>query len=360
MIGGPCEADSSLLRLEIGAAAPPDWETLVAADPAADFFHTRRWTETVAACYPDLDALWLTARADERLVAGLSILQSVGRRVERLESSFDGTSGGPVVAGDLPVDFATSLFHLLVDRFHQMRSGPLGLLSLSLNEGHEARFGPGLRGDGHWRRHDHPAAVISLEGGIEEVQTSRLKKTKRNERNRAAKRGVTTEVTRDPGAVAEYYPIYLRATDRWGVRPTPLEMLQGLLAGNERTGPGVGDAFFTVARLGDRVVGGHLNLVYGDRVIAWSGVTDPDYSREFFPATAAICADLVESCRRGARWLDLGGSGGAAKLGDFKRYFGAEEQERGWYTSETAALRALRFLRDRWRGVRGGKAERSP
>ena len=102
------------------------------------------------------------------------------------------------------------------------------------------------------------------------------------------------------------------------------------------------------------MIGGHLNLHYGDRVIAWNGVTDPALARTHFPATAAIWGDLVESCARGARWLDLGGSGGVIRLEDFKRSFGAREQERGWYTSDAPALSLLRSLRDRWRQRGGG------
>ncbi|MBU8870472.1 MAG: GNAT family N-acetyltransferase [Gemmatimonadales bacterium] len=330
------------LTIEIGDAAPSDWNELVASDPDSDYFHTRIWTETISRCYPDKISLWLTVRLQKRLVAGMAILHSIGRRVDLLESSLEGTSGGPIIARDLPVDFAGSLFMLLIDHFYQLRSGFLGSLSLSLNSGHEARFGFHLAGDSRWVRHEHSAAVISLAGGIDEVERGRMNKTKRNERNRALRRGVELEVTKDPELVAEYYPIYLRASEKWGIEPAPLILLQELLAASTDSGPGEGRAFFTCVRIEGRVVGGHLNLHYGDRVIAWNGVTDPKFSREHFPATAAIWGDLVESCRRGASWLDLGGSGGVIKLDEFKQYFGAEEIVRGWYVSETLALRGLR------------------
>lgn len=342
-------------RLQVGLAAEPpdDWEELVAADPDADFFHTRDWTWAVAAAYPDRSALWLTVRAGSRLVAGLAAVQTVDRRVERIESSLEGTSGGPLVAGDLPVEMAASLASLLLDRFFDLRSGWLGSLSLSLNAGHERRFGGLLRTDSRFVHHAHPAAVIPLEGGLEAVEMERMKKNKRNERNRALRRGVVVAATRDPGRIAEYYSIYLEASRRWGVEPAPLELLQSLLAVREGRASGRGDAFFTCVELEGRVVGGHLNLVFGDRVIAWNGVTDPAIARSHFPATAAIWGDLQESCRRGARWLDLGGSGGAVKLATFKKSFGAIEEERGWYTSDTAALRLLRGLRS-LAGSRGG------
>lgn len=344
------------LQVALGAAAPDDWEELVASDPDADFFHTRAWTDAVAATYPNRTALWMTVRAGERLVAGLAAVERTGRRVELVESSLEGTSGGPVVAGDLPADFAETLARLLLDRFHDLRGGLLSSLSVSLNSGHERRFGDLLREDSRWMRHDHPAAVVPLEGGIEVVEHERLNRTKRKERNRAERGGVEVSVTRDPGRVAAYYPVYLEAAANWGVEPAPLELLQALLAIPETRDLGRGAAFFTCVELEGRVIGGHLNLVYGDRVVAWSGVTDPRFARSHFPATAAICNDLEEACRRGASRLDLGGSGGSSNLETFKKAFGAVEETRGWYTSDTSALRLLRAVRRLLpgRGARSG------
>ena len=121
------------MALEIGGEAPPDWDKLLVADQNADFFHTRAWTEAAGNCYPAKIPLWLTVRLRDRLVGGMAVLHTPGRLVDRLESSLEGTSGGPVIARDLPVDFVDSLFYLLIDHFHQLRSGLLGSLSLSLN-----------------------------------------------------------------------------------------------------------------------------------------------------------------------------------------------------------------------------------
>lgn len=337
------------LNLSIGAEPPPDWDDVLRRDPDADYFHTAAWTGAVGRCYPAKTPLWLTVRLRDRLVAGLAALHTGGGRVDLTESSIQGTSGGPVIARDLPVDLADSLFLLLVDHFHQLRSGLLGSLSLSLNPGHEARYGELLIDDARWVRRDHPTAVVLLEGGFEAVLSGGRTKTKRKERSRSARHGVEVSISRDPALVAEYYPIYERAARVWNIPPAPLPFLQELLAGRPADGVGGGDAFFTCVSLAGNVIGGHLNLVYGDRVIAWNGVTDPQFATPYYPATAAIWADVEESCRRGARWLDLGGSGGDEKLEEFKRHFGAQVQSRGWYTSDTLALRLARAGRDRWR-----------
>ncbi len=355
--GDPHIGDASDLNIEIGQEAPSDWSELLAADSDADFFHTKTWTRSIGRCYPGKTPLWLTVRIRERLVGGMAIIHSPGRMVDHLESNIEGTSGGPLIARDIPVDMAASLFLLLVDHFHQMRSAWLGSLSLSLNSGHEERFGNLLSDDSRWIRHHHPAAVLSLAGGIDEVEQMRMNKTKRSERNRGLKRGVELEISQDPELLAQYYPVYLRASGKWGIEPAPLAFLQELLAPSTGLDVGQEQVFFTCVRIKGRVVGGHLNLHFGDRVIAWTGVTDPEFSRYYYPSTVAIWGDIVESCRRGAQWLDLGGSGGQVKLGDFKRYLGAEEQVRGWYVSDTAALRLLRSGRAGMRNLLGRSPE---
>ena len=86
----------------------------------------------------------------------------------------------------------------------------------------------------------------------------------------------------------------------------------------------------------------HLN----GKVQAWNGVTDPAYARTHFPATLACWGDLVEACRLGASWLDLGASGPFASLQGFKRSFGADLQMRGYYVADSPALRGLRRARN--------------
>ena len=113
-------------------------------------------------------------------------------------------------------------------------------------------------------------------------------------------------------------------------------------------------AFFVCVRLAGQVIGGHLNLHYGDKVLAWNGVTDPQYARTHFPATLCFWGDMVEACRRQARWLDLGGSGSVGSLAGFKKYFGAELRVRGLYTRDTWGSGLVKKGRDTWRNRRGG------
>lgn len=356
MPGGMSADAPPRIRVERSARAPAGWDALVAADGSNDYPHTAHWNESAAATIPGAGAVWLTAGDDERLQAGLvAIERRLGRGVlarRRLDSSCEGTSCGPLVAADLPRDRQELLVTELLLAYARLRSGPLGAVTLALGPEREARFGHLLARGGSWERHDSPTAVIDLAGGLDEVAARRLSMTKRNERNRALRRGALVDTVDHPGPLDEYYPLYLAATTQWGVVPTPLPFLKALL------GDPAGRVFFTRVRVDGRVVGGHLNLHLGDRVFAWNGVTDPAVARSHFPATLCFWGDIVEACGRGARWLDVGASGGIATLDGFKRYFGAEARARGYYVDEGLAVRAARSARSLFGAPRLGRPDR--
>ncbi|MCP4572419.1 MAG: GNAT family N-acetyltransferase [bacterium] len=328
------------MEVGIQATTPADWPALVAADPAADYFHTAAWSSIVARHVPGARALWITVRDAGELVGGLAAV-ALGGTVRRCHSGAFGCAGGPLVAdGDArrgPV-IAGHLLDELVGR----RGGLLASVGVSLNPDHEERWGGRLAADARFRRVDTPAAVVSLDGGPDAV-AARMRKSKRNERNRGLRRGAEFLVTRDPDHLAAYHRIHVQAAGAWGQPAVPLAMLQDLL--DQGAGPEGGEAYFVAVRCEGRIVGGHLNFHLGGSVTAWHGVTDPVLARTHFPSTVAVWGDAVEACRRGATSLDLGGSGGIPSLESFKRGFGAERRERGWYVAETAPLRLLRSLR---------------
>jgi len=344
-----------LFRLEISHQAPADWDSLLSRDPAAEYTHTKYWTEAVCTNLPDARAVWLSVRRSGILVGGMSAVERVGasrmkglvpgRR--RTESNLEGTTGGPLVAGDLDSSEQDHVFEQLVDGYAGRSLGPLGTCAMVLGPTQEVRFGPLMLNRPGWVRKDAATAAVSLEGGIERVEKSRLVRTKRNERNRGLRRGVEVFPTDDVDLLREYYGIYERASRHWGVEPSPLALLESLLR------DGDGRVFFICVRFEGKVIGGHLNLHYGGRILAWNGVTDPALSRSHFPATLCFWGDLVEACRRQADWLDMGGSGGVGSLVGFKKYFGAELQMRGIYLRESLGTRILRKGRDLWRSRPG-------
>jgi hypothetical protein len=334
---------------------PDDWEGLLASTPMAEYSHTAHWLTAAGRTVPGVQPRFWTARLDGRLVGGLgaAVYDPAGMiHRGRQFSSLEGTSGGPLVAADLPHAVQEDVFLALAEAFAGHLRPGFDSCSLVLSPASEARFGPLIDRSGNWGREEVPTAAVDLTCGFEGVENNRIGKNKRNERNRGLRRGVEAQVTRDPDLLAAYYPLHLAACRVWGIAPTPQEFLRDVL--DDPTDR----VFFSCATLEGQVIGGHLCLHYGDRILAWHGVTDPAFARTHFPATVLVCTDLEEACRRGARWLDLGGSGGQVSLDGFKKFFGAETQMRGLYRRDTAAIGLMRRVRG-WlagsSGTRGGR-----
>lgn len=331
---------------------PPDgWAGLLDADPAADACHCPFWITTLARHRPGTRPLWLGVHADGLLLGGLAALATAGP-LGRLDSGPDGTAGGPVVRGDLAAPEAAQVADALLVALLALRGGPLRGCGVALNPLHEERWRSLVLAGRRFRRVPVPSAVLDLEGGPEAV-AARFRKSKRNERNRGLRRGCEVTVTADGDDLAAWHVLHREACRRWGTVPLPLELLVDLL----RRAPAAdgGGAFFTCVKCDGRVVGGHLNLHRGDWVTAWSGVTDPALARTHFPSTLAVWGDVEESCRRGARWLDLGSSGGIASLDEFKRTLGAVTRDRGWYLAEGLPRRLLRAAAGLRRGAAHGR-----
>jgi len=342
------------LTVSVHDTVPAAWAGLLASDSRADYFHTAHWLQSAAVHQTGIRSRWLLAADQGRVLGGLALAERRTAsgplpwlRSLRLDSSLDGTSGGPIISEALSPADQSAVFQALTAHLTTLRTGPLGIATVSLNGGHEAAFAAQLTGRPGWRRQDIPAAVIPLDGGPDHVSAHLMKKSKRNERSRALRRGCEVFASRDASLLEAYYPIYLQASSAWGQAPTPLAFLQALLADPADR------VFFTCVRLEGRVIGGHLNLHHGRRVIAWNGVTDPAFARSHFPATLAVWGDIVEACRRGAAELDLGASGGVVSLAGFKQHFGAREERRGFYR-HPAPLRALAM---RWREKGGGSGD---
>jgi CelD/BcsL family acetyltransferase involved in cellulose biosynthesis len=322
--------------------APADWSAFLRNARGAGFFHGAAWTEAVCRHVPGLRPVWLTARTtDGRLLGGLVAVRRSRGALVQFDSSYDGTSGGPLVSAELPETAGRDLVLRLLRRYAQLARRPTATAAFNFGAEQERDCGELIRAAG-WRPEPITAALLPLSGGIDHVEMNVFKKNRRNERNRSLKRGCSADVTTDPQLLAEYYPIYEAAARHWRITPTPFGLLRDLLVD---TG---GAAFLSYVRYEGRVIGGHVNFHWGDRVTAWNGATRPEHNDKF-PATLLIWTDIVESCRRQASWLDLGASGGIPSLESFKKLLGARQETRVRYVRSGWAYdlmrRAARLLR---------------
>jgi len=327
------------VRVHRGAEPPRSWHALLDANAAPGFTHLTVWTRALAERLPGRSGLWLTAERGGTPLAGLVLLETRRGPFRVVEGHYDGTSGSPLVADGISGEAAASAVVALLAKLDEETGGPLVLTTaLHLSGDWDHALAPELEGRG-FVREAVPVAVMSLSGGVEHVERHLMKKNRRNERNKALRRGCVTGVTDDPAILDEFYPIYRKAARRWGKAPTDRGLLGDLLAGGE------GRVFCTTVRFEGDLLGAHFNLMDGDTVTAWLAASVRERSRELFPSTLLVWTDIEESCRRGAAWLDLGAHGGQAGVANFKKLVGTEETIRGSYTRHTAGGRLWRLLR---------------
>ncbi|MFO7654724.1 MAG: GNAT family N-acetyltransferase [Candidatus Krumholzibacteriia bacterium] len=325
------------LALEIDDRPPAGWDDL-ATVAAADFFATGLFVTALAEHLPGAQPLFLALRQGDRLVAGLPAIRRARRGLGRWHSLPDGTTGGPLVAPDLPSDLAERAVSLLTAEFRARLGGREITATMSLSAESDACWRPLLARAG-WERISIPTSVIPLDGGLAHVESQVLPKNRRNERNRGLRRGARLATTTDPQAAADFHAIYRAAAAGWDVEPTPLPLVQRLLR------DGAGRVFLCTAHHEGELLGAHLNLQHGRRVTAWLGATRQEHARTLFPATLLVWQGLVECAARHVDRFDLGGSAGRAQLAEFKRLLGARTEERGLYRRDVAWAAALRRFR---------------
>ncbi len=98
------------MRIEVVSDVnPTEWQTLVAKDPRATFFHTLEWGQCVQSIFKGWNRFFLTARSDGELIAGIPAMKLAKRGVFAMMSMPFGTYGGPVVAEGAPPGISDDL-----------------------------------------------------------------------------------------------------------------------------------------------------------------------------------------------------------------------------------------------------------
>ncbi len=323
-------------------AAPTGWAELLAAAPAAEYTAGTAWTSLAARHYPGAYALWLAAFQGDDLVGGLPLVARRRRGLTRLESSFDGTVGGPQVRGDLPADARGRVVTALGRALAGALTGRTGLAALTLAGPDRDAVATVLAADG-WRRHDFESGVVDCRRGLDHVGQHLWTNNRRNERNRGLKRGCTLHAEPDPQALTDWYPLYEAKAHQWAQAPVPLDFMRALLLDQPER------CCFDHIRLDGVVVAGHLGFVSRERLIAWQGAARPDLARTHFLTTLLYWRNLMTACERGLQAVDFGGHVGRDTLWEFKRRCGAEPDPRTQLVRRTTYGRAHGWLADAWR-----------
>jgi FemAB-related protein (PEP-CTERM system-associated) len=139
----------------------------------------------------------------------------------------------------------------------------------------------------------------------------------RSQVRKAAKNGLTAEVSAAPGAVGEFYEVYARNMRRLGSPPHSLAWFAAIQHHYGEDG-----MFFVLVRHEGKVIGAGCVLVCGDRaVIPWAS-TLAEYNR-LAPNMQLYDTILATVCERGVRRFDFGRSTFGEGTYKFKEQWGA-------------------------------------
>lgn len=331
------DAAGTAVTVEVAPEAPAAWDDALASDPCVEFTTGSLWTTLAARHYRGATGLWLAAYQGGDLIGGLPLLRRRRRGLARLESSFDGTAGGPLVRSDLGPERRPEVVLALVRVLAGLLGGSTGLAAVTLagpDREHDARL---LAREG-WQAQDFASAVVDCRQGLEHVGSRLWTNNRRNERNRGLKRGCTLHADPDPEALADWYPLYIAKARQWAQAPVPYALLADLLINHPDR------VCFDHVRLAGQVVGGHLGFISRRRLVAWQGAARPDLARTHFLTTLLYWRNLMTACERGLDAVDFGGNVGRDSLWDFKRRCGAVPEARTQLVRRTAVGRAHAWL----------------
>ncbi len=331
-------------------SVPDGWDQLLQRVPDAEFATDPRWHQIAARHYPGGRAWWLTARSPGgELLGGLPLLARRRWRLDRLESSFDGTVAGPLVAADLAPARQDAVLAALCSALLGRLGGRTMLVAVTVAAPQACRSLADLAGRGPWQQAPFVSAVVDCTGGADAVASRAWSNNRRNERNRGLKRGCTVQAERGPGFLDDWYPLYARQASQWRQALVPRGFLLDVMAA-------FGDrVVINTVRLDGRLLGAHVCLVARRRLIPFLSAADPAFYATHFPHTLLYWQDIVHACDHGLQAVDFGGCAGRDTLWDFKRRCGGVPEARLQLQALSPLGRALRAA-TAWRH-RGAEAD---
>ena len=332
-------------RGTVATDAPPDWTDLLAGLSSVEYTVSQNWTALAARSYPAARAVWLTADLHGQLAGGLPLLQRRRHGLDRLESSFDGTLGGPQLHADLSSRERELVLSTILGDLNRALRGRTILAALTC--GSDTDLTAALHGRG-WRRDDYDSALVDCSHGLDHVETELWTNNRRNERNRGLKRGAVLSSVSDEGELERWYPLYEAKSRQWAQAPVPLAFMRDLMAADPER------VCVDTIQFEGRTVGGHFCFVSDDRLVAWQGAVDPELSRTHFLTPLLYWRNIMTACERGLAAVDFGGCVGRDTLWDFKRRCGALPAPRVQWQRRTSLGRCYQQIGDLLRRGGGG------
>jgi len=293
----------------------------------ATFFHTPAWLRVLTDSYPRFTGGWITIRSGSALEGVMPFVEIRRGPFRTLWSLPFGTYGDPIAVDP-------RLEGELLGAFMERASGPACLEAAAYlyGTGESVELPAGAAG----RREE--CRVIELEGTFEHYRSKLLSGKRRQLCNRAEEEGVVVRPIEDAGGLKGLYDLYVSEAAAWGgVHPYPYALFEGILALRDQ------GALVLGAYLGGELLGGHVDFYFGEHAQAWqAGLGERAASHEV--SAMLVVRAVEEAYRRGARYFNLGTSGGNEGIVFFKESLGGRER---FYRIVETAKSWYRFIRRR-------------
>ncbi len=341
---------------------PADWDRLVAADPAADYFHTVAWWRVCVGAARCGRVVAVSARHGETLVGGIAAVEERLGPLRRIFALPLGTHGGPLIARGAPGGWTRhpgapghAAWH--DDRGDDWMDGtPLGgqlaralfqipgiaeihLVDASGAAGEDLAYLPGTECHFPVRR------LVDLDWGDAGELWKRMDARCRNKIRKARKAGLRTERVSDPERRGSELRRLIDATEEArGFRPNiPAAVVDALArAPRSRGGEGI-DLWLAHAPRSRGGEGGPplaaaLNLVHGARVQNFLALSTAE-GRSLAAHNLLHWSAMEQAVAESRRLFDLGCTDALPGVDAFKASLGAS----------AVRLHAWRRLRPPWR-----------
>lgn len=364
MSAGDLRVDSAVpgVSIERVGELPAEWDALVAADPGAGFFQSRRWLAAVLTAWPDARPHLLLARRndpggsrDREVLGGVVAIERGRGLLRRIHGLPQATHGGPVMALDAPGGWGdlsgarpwvddgcdawfggTALGGALVTAlFEGAQAAEVRLVDASGAGGDRVTVCPGAAGEFPTTR------LLDLESSLEslwrECGSGCRYAIKRARRDgwRVQRRGA-----RDMPEIRRLAQIARR--ERGLALNVPNSLLAALESGTD--GPWGGVDVWVGLRDGGAVEAALLNLRHGHRAQNYMAVAS-EIGRKGGVQNLLHWSAIEHGSEAGVRVYDFGASPGLPRVERFKASFGAQEfrvRHWRWRSPHWRALVALR------------------
>jgi hypothetical protein len=303
---------------------PADWDLRIASFTTKTLFHEAVWLDFMLERHPDCRIHYYELRSRGTPVGYFCAVLKTRASLRLCESPDVGRGLhiGPVVADGVD---ESELIDAVVRFCREERLAAVGLCLDGVPvAAMEARG---------FKVSCNTSHVCSLEGG-EQAAWERMHKTRRTSIRKAIKDGLHAEVTCDLGIVDEFFPTYVKALARKGIRPTfGPEQVRSLL---RRLVPADRVLAVRVRREGRPIGTGFF--LHDDKVMHfWDGASEPE-ALPSYPNDLLHWTAIQAAAARGITEYHMSSGPEPQPPNRFAMNFGCEQRRRPVYTKSFAAL----------------------